>query len=256
MEPLIEARQLTLRYGGSQGRTAAEEISFRVLASDRLVLLGPSGCGKSSILKALAGFLAPASGSILSGSRPVDGPSPDRILVFQESEQLFPWKTVRGNIVFALEASGRSQGEQARRAADHWLEKTGLAGFGDAYPHTLSIGMRQRAAVARALALRPGMLIMDEPFAALDAFTRERLQKELLSLWGELRFTLVFVTHSIEEAILLGNRILVLSRHPGRVRAEFTSSGSDAVDPSTGRSLSASIRQIIDGEMGAAAIHA
>ncbi len=255
MGPLIEAKDVTLRYGGPMGAVAAQGINFEVFPSERLIILGPSGCGKSSILKAVAGYLAPAEGSVKFGSRVVTGPSSDRILVFQETEQLFPWKTVKQNIVFALEASGRSRGDGARRAADHWLQKVGLAGFSDSFPHTLSIGMRQRAAVARALALQPDTLIMDEPFAALDAFTRESLQMELRALWEELRFTLIFVTHSIEEAIFLGSRILVLSPHPGRIRATFDCTGTDRIDPVTGESLSAIIKKLIFSEMGEPPAH-
>ena len=150
-------------------------------------------------------------------------PGPDRVVVFQEFDQLPPWKTVLENVMFPLLASKRLDKVAARERAHHWIAKVGLAGFEDAHPHTLSGGMKQRVAIARALAMQPEVLLMDEPFAALDALTRRKMQEELSRLWEELRFTLVFVTHSIEEALVVGNRILLLSPHPGRVRAELNS---------------------------------
>jgi NitT/TauT family transport system ATP-binding protein len=190
---------------------------------DRFVLLGPSGCGKSTLLKAIAGFVQPVGGEVrLEGVR-VQRPGPDRMVVFQEFDQLAPWKTVRQNVMFSLLASRTLPRREASQAALDILDKVGLAKFADAYPHTLSGGMKQRVAIARALAMRPKVLLMDEPFAALDALTRQRMQQELLALWEEVRFTLLFVTHSIEEALIVGNRILLLSPHPGRVRAELNS---------------------------------
>ena len=151
------------------------------------------------------------------------GPGPDRVVVFQEFDQLPPWKTVVENVAFPLRAAARLSRAEARERALHYLDKVGLSGFADAYPHTLSGGMKQRVAIARALAMQPRVLLMDEPFAALDALTRRKMQEELLRLWDEFRFTLLFVTHSIEEALVVGNRILLLSPHPGRVRAELNS---------------------------------
>jgi len=202
---------------------ATHRASFDVHQGDRFVLLGPSGCGKSSLLKAAAGFISPTEGSIQLRGRPVSGPGPDRVVVFQEFDQLPPWKTVRQNVMFPLLASGRLSRAEAGERALHWLRKVGLEGFADAFPHTLSGGMKQRVAIALALAMQPEVLLMDEPFAALDALTRRGMQEELQSLWEELRFTLLFVTHSIEEALVVGNRILLLSPHPGRVRAELNS---------------------------------
>lgn len=144
-------------------------------------------------------------------------------MVFQEFDQLPPWKTVKQNVMFALLASGTLKRREAEERALHYLDKVGLAAFADAYPHTLSGGMKARVAIARALAMQPKILLMDEPFAALDALTRRKMQEELLLLWEEVRFTLLFVTHSIEEALVVGNRILLLSPHPGRVRAEIHS---------------------------------
>jgi NitT/TauT family transport system ATP-binding protein len=220
--PVLEAVRLTLDYVTESGRVrAVENVSFTVAKGERLVLLGPSGCGKSSILKAIAGFIRPSEGSILLDGRPVDRPGPDRVVVFQEFDQLLPWKTVRENVAFPLQvARGKSKAE-ARQIAEAALEKVGLARALDAYPHTLSGGMKQRAAIARALAAAPEVLLMDEPFAALDALTRTNLQNDLLDLADELKFTLVFVTHSIEEAVLVGSRLHLLSPHPGRTLATF-----------------------------------
>ena len=153
--------------------------------------------------------------------RPVTAPGPDRVVVFQEFDQLPPWKTVRENVAFPVRVSGRLGRREALERADHYLEKVGLSRFADAYPNALSGGMKQRVAIARALAMEPRVLLMDEPFAALDALTRRKMQEELLALWEEVRFTLLFVTHSIEEALVVGNRIALLSPHPGRMRAEI-----------------------------------
>ncbi|MDG3714515.1 ABC transporter ATP-binding protein [Pseudomonas aeruginosa] len=199
---------------------ATQRVSFEVDPADRFVLLGPSGCGKSTLLKAVAGFITPSEGEIRLQGQAVRAPGPDRIVVFQEFDQLPPWKTVRQNVLFPLRVSGQVARDEAERRADECLEKVGLAGFAEAYPHTLSGGMKARVAIARALAMQPKILLMDEPFAALDALTRRKMQEELLRLWEEVRFTLLFVTHSIEEALVVGNRILLLSPHPGRVRAE------------------------------------
>ena len=175
------------------------------------------------MLKAVAGFIEPQEGQILLQGQPVKGPGPDRIVVFQEFDQLPPWKTVKQNVMFPLLVSGQLKRAEAEQRALHYLDKVGLAAFADAYPHTLSGGMKARVAIARALATQPKILLMDEPFAALDALTRRKMQEELLLLWEEVRFTLLFVTHSIEEALVVGNRILLLSPHPGRVRAEVHS---------------------------------
>jgi NitT/TauT family transport system ATP-binding protein len=221
---LLEVDGVSLEYRSERGVTrATHQVSFDVYGADRFVLLGPSGCGKSTLLKAIAGFVTPAAGEIrLEGVR-VDRPGPDRVVVFQEFDQLAPWKTVQQNVMFSLVASRRMGRKEAAAAALDVLAKVGLTKFADAYPHTLSGGMKQRVAIARALAMRPKVLLMDEPFAALDALTRQRMQEELLALWDDVRFTLLFVTHAIEEALVVGNRILLLSPHPGRVRAELNS---------------------------------
>jgi NitT/TauT family transport system ATP-binding protein len=220
--PLLEVDGVTLQYKTRDALvTATWRVGFRVFAADRFVLLGPSGCGKSTLLKGIAGFMHPVEGTIRLAGRPVERPGPDRMMVFQEFDQLLPWKTVRQNVMFPMRKSGRFARAEAAERADRFIAKVKLGKFADAFPHMLSGGMKQRVAIARALALEPAVLLMDEPFAALDALTRREMQEELLQLWDEARFTVIFVTHSIEEAIVIGSRILVLSPHPGRVKAEL-----------------------------------
>jgi NitT/TauT family transport system ATP-binding protein len=229
MRPLLRVEGVTLDYETNGVRTTAvQDVSFDVSPSDRFILLGPSGCGKSTLLKAAGGFLRPAAGRILLQEARITAPGPDRVLVFQEMDQLLPWKTVEENVVFALAASGRMRGAEARERARQALAKVNLSDVAASYPHTLSGGMKQRAAIARAMAMEPRILLMDEPFAALDALTRNKMQEELLRLWEDTKFTMLFVTHSIPEALRVGNRILLLSARPGRVLAEVESSGTDA----------------------------
>ncbi|MGO4334108.1 ABC transporter ATP-binding protein [Labrys sp. KB_33_2] len=222
--PLLQARSVTLEYvTRHQVVRATHRVDLDVYEGDRFVLLGPSGCGKSTLLKAAAGFIRPVEGEFVLRGRPIRAPGPDRIVVFQEFDQLPPWKTVLQNVVFPLVASGSLPRQRARERALHYLDKVGLAAFANVFPHQLSGGMKQRVAIARALAMQPEILLMDEPFAALDALTRRKMQEELLQLWDEVRFTLLFVTHSIEEALVVGNRVALLSPRPGRVRAEINS---------------------------------
>jgi len=210
---------VTIRYATHDRQvTAVENVSFQVAGGEKFVLLGPSGCGKSTLLKSVAGFVPTAAGSIALHGRVVDRPGPDRVVVFQEFDQLLPWKTVLGNVVYALKVTRRVPGDQVEPHALRFVRMVGLEPFKDAYPHTLSGGMKQRVAIARSLALGPEMLLMDEPFASLDALTRTRMQGELNTIWRETRKTILFVTHSIQEAIILGNRILVMTPGPGRVR--------------------------------------
>lgn len=200
---------------------ATQRVSFDVHERERFVLLGPSGCGKSTLLKAVAGFVTPVEGEIRLDGQRITEPGPDRVVVFQEFDQLPPWKTVLQNVAFPLLASRRLPRREATERAQDCLDKVGLSAFAHAYSHTLSGGMKQRVAIARALAMQPRVLLMDEPFAALDALTRRKMQEELLALWDDVRFTLLFVTHSIEEALVIGHRVALLSPHPGRMRAEL-----------------------------------
>ncbi|GAM10269.1 putative ABC transporter ATP-binding protein [Geobacter sp. OR-1] len=217
--PLLDVQGVTIQYKtAEQLVTATWQVGFQVDRTDRLVLLGPSGCGKSTILKAVGGYLTPADGRITLDGRTISGPGPDRMMVFQETDQLLPWKTVRQNVAFALTASRKASQNEADEQAMAAIRTVKLEKFADAYPHTLSGGMKQRVAIARCLAMKPEIVLMDEPFAALDALTRQQMQEELLELWNRSKFTMIFVTHSIEEAILLGNRIVLLSPHPGQVK--------------------------------------
>lgn len=197
--------------------SAVESVSFTADEGERLILLGPSGCGKSTILKAIGGFIKPASGEILCDGEAVKKPSAARAMVFQEFDQLLTWKSALENVIFALKAARKMSRKEAEPLAHHWLGKVGLSGFENAYPHTLSGGMKQRTAIARALALGSKAILMDEPFASLDALTRREMQEGLLRLWSETKFSLVFVTHSIDEALILGSKIVMLSERPGRV---------------------------------------
>ena len=222
--PLLQVDSVSIDYHTPERVVrATQRVSFDVYAADRFILLGASGCGKSTLLKAVAGFIAPSEGEIRLKGHAVTQPGPDRVVVFQEFDQLPPWKTVRENVMFPLLASRTCGRMEAAERAALYLEKVGLTAFADVHPHQLSGGMKQRVAIARALAMQPQVLLMDEPFAALDALTRRRMQEELLGLWDEFRFTLIFVTHSIEEALVVGNRIAILSPHPGRLRAEINS---------------------------------
>ncbi len=227
---LLKVDGVTLRYRiGRQEVTAAYRVSFEVSPSDRFIILGPSGCGKSTLLKAVGGYVQPSEGQILLSGVPIRVPGPDRVFVFQEFDQLLPWKTVKENIVFALTASGKFVRSAAEDRAMAFIAKVNLTKFAESYPHTLSGGMKQRVAIARAMAMEPEILLMDEPFAALDALTRAKMQEELLQLWEESKFTVLFVTHSIPEAIRLGSRILVLTAHPGQVKTEVAAETADAV---------------------------
>jgi NitT/TauT family transport system ATP-binding protein len=225
--PLLAVQGVTLQYRTREHLiTASYRVSFDVFEADRFIILGPSGCGKSTLLKAVGGYVHPVEGRILLNGAPVASPGPDRVFVFQEFDQLLPWKTVEDNITFALRASRQLGQREARDRARHFINKVNLTQFAGSYPHVLSGGMKQRVAIARALAVQPKVLLMDEPFAALDAMTRAKMQDELLALWTDARFTLLFVTHHIAEAIRIGNRILLLSSHPGQVKAEINAEGS------------------------------
>jgi NitT/TauT family transport system ATP-binding protein len=243
---LLQVQGVTLQYKTAQHLvTATYRVSFDVYGADRFVVLGPSGCGKSTLLKAVGGYMAPTEGAMRLKSLPIRAPGADRVFVFQEFDQLLPWKTVKHNVMFALQSSRKMRGKAAEAQAMRYIEKVNLSAFANSYPHTLSGGMKQRVAIARAMAMEPDILLMDEPFAALDALTRRKMQEELLRLWEDTHFTMLFVTHSIPEAVLVGNRILLMSPHPGQVKGEFNSDGSDPIDPANGVKLSQRIHDVL-----------
>jgi ABC-type nitrate/sulfonate/bicarbonate transport system ATPase subunit len=216
--PHIEVRDVTLVYDTPGGRVPGiEGVSFEMESSEFLCIVGPSGCGKTTLLNILAGFLAPAAGEIRIGGKAVSGNGLDRGVVFQDFAQLFPWRTALGNVTFGLEMKGVPRAEREEIALRQ-LRLVKLEKFANAYPHHLSGGMQQRVAIARALAYNPAVLLMDEPFAALDAMTRDEMQKLLADVWRETRKTVIYVTHNVAEAVYLGDRVVVMTPHPGRVK--------------------------------------
>jgi NitT/TauT family transport system ATP-binding protein len=196
--------------------TALRDLSFRVHRREFVCVIGPSGCGKSTLIRILAGLESPTSGQVLLDGRVVRGPGPDRGMVFQ-GYTLFPWLTVTRNVMFGLEMKGYAA-NQARSEALQWIDLVGLTRFKDAYPAQLSGGMKQRTAIARALAAQPRILLLDEPFGALDAQTRAQMQSHLLEIWRNVDVTILFITHDLDEAVLLADRILVLKANPGEVQ--------------------------------------
>ena len=218
--PHIEAANVALIYDTPSGRVpAVEDVSFGIETSEFLCIVGPSGCGKSSLLNIIAGFLTPTRGEIRIGGRPVTGHGLDRGVVFQDFAQLFPWRTALGNVTFGLEMKGVGRAER-EEIARRQLALVKLEKFAQSYPHHLSGGMQQRVAIARALAYNPSVLLMDEPFAALDALTRDEMQRLLADVWRETRKTVVYVTHNVAEAVFLADRVLVMTPHPGKVKAD------------------------------------
>jgi len=215
----IEVREVSLAYDTPTGRVdAVLGASFATAPSEFLCIVGPSGCGKTTLLNMIAGFLVPSAGEILIGGRPVSGQGFDRGIVFQDFAQLFPWRTALENVAFGLEMKGVPRAERERVALEQ-LRLVKLEKLAASYPHHLSGGMQQRVAIARALAYNPGVLLMDEPFAALDALTRDEMQRLLAEVWRETRKTVVYVTHNVAEAVYLADRVVVMSAHPGRIRA-------------------------------------
>ncbi|WP_417792414.1 ABC transporter ATP-binding protein [Stutzerimonas xanthomarina] len=216
----ISVRNLHIEFDHQGGKRAAvQDAQLDIRPGEFVCLLGPSGCGKSTLLNAMAGFVSPTRGELTIDGKGVDAPSPDRGMVFQH-HSLFPWKTVRDNVAFGPLMAGASRNE-ACSVARTFLSLVGLAAFEDAYPGTLSGGMQQRVGIARALANYPSVLLMDEPFGALDAQTRIMMQENLLEIWREFRNTVVFVTHDIDEAVFLSDRIVVMSASPGRIIADI-----------------------------------
>jgi NitT/TauT family transport system ATP-binding protein len=218
--PYIEVRDVSLTYDTPSGSvTGVQEANFGMEQSEFLCLVGPSGCGKSTLLNILAGFLTPTGGAIYIGGKPVTGRGMDRGVVFQDFAQLFPWRTALANVAFGLEMKGVAKAERERIALEQ-LRLVKLEKFAKSYPHHLSGGMQQRVAIARALAYNPSVLLMDEPFAALDALTRDEMQRLLADVWRETRKTVIYVTHNVAEAVYLADRVIVMTPHPGTVKAE------------------------------------
>src|SRR2546429_6252356 len=197
-QPLLDVRGVTLQYKTKEHLvTATYRVDFQVYQGDRFVLLGPSGCGKSTLLKAVGGYMKPSDGKMRIGGREISEPGADRMMIFQEFDQLLPWKTVLENVMFPLLMTRRLPRKEAEARARAYIEKVSLTRVVDAYPHTLSGGMKQRVAIARGMAMEPDILLLGEPFAGLDALTLRTCQDELLQLWAETKFTVLFVTHSI-----------------------------------------------------------
>lgn len=212
----IEARNVSIRLGrAGEAFEAVQDVSFAIEPGELVCLIGPSGCGKSTLLGALAGHISPSAGTLLVDGAPVNGPHPDRGIVFQH-HTLFPWKSARDNVAFGPKMRGVGKAER-RKQADEILELVGLGDFACRYPRQLSGGMQQRVEIARVLINKPRLLLMDEPFGALDALTRIKMQELLLDIWGRVRTTIVFVTHDIDEALFLADRIIVMTPRPGRI---------------------------------------
>ncbi len=228
-QDLLRMRDVALTYETPRGAfTAVDGVSFSVREEERFVLFGPSGCGKSTLLQAMAGFLQPARGSIELAGRPVRGPGPDRVVVFQEFDQLLPWRTVLGNVAYPLRVARGMTELQARAEAMRFVRLVGLEDFANTHPHQL-------------------LLLMDEPFASLDGITRHRLQEDLLALLQSARTTLLFVTHSVEEAVLLGDRILVLTSSPGKVRGVIENSASGGRDSASAAQVQRAVQELLAG---------
>jgi NitT/TauT family transport system ATP-binding protein len=222
---------LSHEYRPPRGRPvlALDEVNLEIREREFIALLGPSGCGKSTLLYLIGGFLPIQQGDILVRGQPIDGPSPERGIVFQHFA-LYPWKTVRKNILYGLQKQNMSKAE-CREVAQHFINLVGLKGFEESYPSQLSGGMKQRVAIARTLALNPDILLMDEPFGALDAQTRALMQEELVAIWSRSPKTVVFVTHDVHEAVLLADRVVVMSARPGRIKEIMDTRLSDAKTP-------------------------
>ena len=214
----IQIRDVSLTYDTPAGRVAGVDgVSFDIEQSEFVCLVGPSGCGKTTLLNIIAGFLRPSAGEIRIGGAPITGHGMDRGIVFQDFAQLFPWRTALGNVSFGLEMKGIAKAER-EEIARRQLKLVKLEKFVKSYPHHLSGGMQQRVAIARALAYNPAVLLMDEPFAALDALTRDDMQRLLADVWRETKKTVVYVTHNVAEAVYLADRVVVMTPHPGTLK--------------------------------------
>lgn len=236
MQVVIDSVSKTFRDKKGRETTALNDIQFTIGKEEFVVLVGPSGCGKSTLLNIVGGLLSPTTGSVYFESEDADMQDPRLGIVFQDIA-LFPWRTVFENVVYGLQELGKSKAE-IQEKGKHYIDMVGLSGFEKAYPKQLSGGMRQRAGIARALAVEPDLLLMDEPFSALDAQTRTLMQEELLTIWDRTRLSTLYVTHNIQEAVYLADRVIVLSRHPGQIKEIIT------IDmPKLGRDSEAMISQ-------------
>lgn len=246
--PAISAEDVRIKFSPRNRRPvlAVDGVSFDMHRGERFVILGPSGCGKTTLLMSIAGFLTPVSGVLRSEGEQIVGPGPDRAVVFQDFDQLFPWRTVLNNITYALKLTCGVRGEDATTRARQFLDLVRIGEAADRYPHQLSGGMKQRAAIARALAIDPTVLLMDEPFGAIDEITRTALQKELDRICRTADVTLIMVTHSIQEAVFLGDRVMVMTPGPGSVKDIVdTSSITDLESPHFGNAV-AHLRRLLD----------
>ena len=232
MNKLLEIKNLVKNYHDApDSRNIIDGLDLTVNQGDFLCILGPSGCGKTTMIRCIAGFESYEGDILVEGSR-VDAPGIDRIMVFQNFEQLFPWKTVKNNIQYPLKVNGMKDKEELERISREHLELVGLGDKGDLYPHQLSGGMKQRVAIAKALALNPKIILMDEPFASLDAMTRNKLQEELLRIKEKENATVIFITHNIQEALVLGNRVLLMSKK-GEIKLDIENTIPKPVSPAS-----------------------
>jgi len=245
--PALALDGITCTFGakgaGAGSYTAVKDASLSVAAGEFVSVVGPTGCGKSTLLNVAAGLLAPSAGTVRIDGVPLSGINEHAGYMFQ-ADALMPWRNALANVRAGLEFHGTANAEATPRARE-WLARVGLAGFEDRFPHQLSGGMRKRVSLAQMLILDPQLLLMDEPFAALDALTRRKMQDELLQLWDDTHFTVLFVTHSIPEAIKIGSRILLLSPHPGQVKAELNSLPREHGDPAQAQALERRIHDML-----------
>lgn len=242
MSALVVGRDIRMDYAGF---CAVQSANFSVERGEKYAMIGPSGCGKTTLLKAVAGFLPTTHGSLLLAGVPIREPGPDRAVVFQDFDQLFPWRTVCDNVVYALRVARRMPKTEALQRARAMLTLVGIERASDKYPHQLSGGMKQRAAIARALALEPDILLMDEPFGALDAITRSQLQLDLNEIWRKTRVTIIIVTHSIQEAVFLGHHVMVLSAAPAVIREIVDTSAAEDFASEEFIEVSAHLRSLL-----------
>ncbi len=254
---MLRVSNVSIHYGARTVTRAVEDVSFEVGRNEKLVIVGPSGCGKSTLLTAIAGFLTPVVGTIALNGALVTEPGPERVMVFQDLNQYLPWKTVEGNVRWGIRKRWPAMAKVERgELARHYIDAVGLAGYEDRYPHLLSGGQKQRVALARAFAVKPALLLLDEPFGALDAITREQMQDELNRLWAGADVSIVFVTHDVSEAVRLGHRILVMSTRPGRVSAILTNDalGHGERDDEREAEMAIRVRSALAGDAGAGAV--